>query len=340
LRFVAAVGHPALDAHIADIDTSVSSAVSRQAEKLVLDAAADLYPKLVPEFDRWTPTSRQRAIRDHLFDFIRFSQAPPNLSEKKYRWIDSTPFFRSPSGLCETIDQIQVRLLAGEPVAYRFYSNTPALDMDLILDAQELELLESLWPDKKSQFVDLELGHKKSSKTVMPPSTTVSDSSVKAPPRAESSPADRSGAASPEIQPVPPEPMQSKSVKSVKRMRIQKPFGPNETISVLLRLLFDRLKGRHGLKVADAAVRTIQITDAPAGREILPMFDQKAWSLNRSHPMVRAVLAAPIPPEDQKDYLASILYTAVNRKLSGITDQDDVAFQEALVDALAADRVS
>ncbi|MBI4424852.1 MAG: hypothetical protein HY554_14060 [Elusimicrobia bacterium] len=71
--------------------------------------------------------------------------------------------------------------------------------------------------------------------------------------------------------------------------------------------------------------------EAGKGRRALSHPDESAWTLDTAHPLVRGILDAGLPPEEQAAFLASVMHTAANRLMPGIADADDATFQEGLL---------
>jgi len=67
---------------------------------------------------------------------------------------------------------------------------------------------------------------------------------------------------------------------------------------------------------------------------LLDIRGEERWDLNDAHPLTKAMLDSSLPDSEKSAYLASLVYTAANRDLASVTDQDDVEFQHALVDHL------
>lgn len=93
------------------------------------------------------------------------------------------------------------------------------------------------------------------------------------------------------------------------------------------------LHGRRGMKLLGPNAPTLHIRPA-SGESLLKIGKTERWDLDESHPMVEAVLGSLLTDEEKALYLASLVYTAANRSLSYVTDQDDVKFQQALADQL------
>ena len=67
---------------------------------------------------------------------------------------------------------------------------------------------------------------------------------------------------------------------------------------------------------------------------LLDIRGEGRWDLNYAHPLMKAMLDSSLSESEKAAYVASLVYTAANRHLASVTDQDDVKFQEALADHL------
>ena len=67
---------------------------------------------------------------------------------------------------------------------------------------------------------------------------------------------------------------------------------------------------------------------------LLDIRGEESWDLNAAHPLTKAMLDCSLPDSEKSAYLASVVYTAANRNLASVTDQDDVKFQQALADQI------
>ncbi|MBI5209743.1 MAG: hypothetical protein HY927_07225 [Elusimicrobia bacterium] len=103
-------------------------------------------------------------------------------------------------------------------------------------------------------------------------------------------------------------------------------------IILILRRVLKHVRGRRGVKVLPGQVRW---TEEP-GQEMVRLGESGTVFVWKGHPCAKAVLESGLDPQRQALYLASLVFSATNRVLSNVTDQDDVRFHESLADLLAA----
>ncbi|MBI4423922.1 MAG: hypothetical protein HY554_09360 [Elusimicrobia bacterium] len=113
----------------------------------------------------------------------------------------------------------------------------------------------------------------------------------------------------------------------------KEPEAEPETVA-RARYVLRHLRGRRGIKVRNTALKLAAEADTEAPP--LRIAPSGAWVLQPYNPLVLAILGSDLAPVDQAAYLASLLYTAANREAAELSDQDDVKFQQALADFVAA----
>ena len=115
------------------------------------------------------------------------------------------------------------------------------------------------------------------------------------------------------------------------------PVAPAGLTAVdIVQNIFEQTRVRRGLRINARAVQTIKPLAYPLRTELLPAIHYDHWTFNPAHPMIQSVLQSNLAPVSQASYLASLIYSAANRTQSDVTDDEDVAFQEALVECLTA----
>ena len=97
------------------------------------------------------------------------------------------------------------------------------------------------------------------------------------------------------------------------------------------------LRGRRGMKLPGQGVPPLRLQRLFSGR-LLDIGKAKRWDVNYAHPLMETMLGSTLLEADKAAYLASLVYTAANRELASMTDQDDVKFQQALADHVAEKR--
>jgi len=93
------------------------------------------------------------------------------------------------------------------------------------------------------------------------------------------------------------------------------------------------LHGRPGLKLPGQSVPPLHLQRLPDGG-LLDIRGEERWNLNDADPLMKAMLDSSLSDSEKSAYLASLVYTAANRDLSSVTDEDDVKFQQALAEHL------
>lgn len=100
---------------------------------------------------------------------------------------------------------------------------------------------------------------------------------------------------------------------------------PEERVERLKRKLARLVEGDAGLLTRErlGAVRAVALAASPAIAKV-----GSGWAVHLKHPLVMAAL--DLPDHEAADaYLASLLFTAINRD-SSVSDEDDIAMQAAL----------
>ena len=91
------------------------------------------------------------------------------------------------------------------------------------------------------------------------------------------------------------------------------PAAPNGSktggVDERLGALFQALRGRRGLDLARFPIGEAVTFVRTRGKRMLPDIDSGSWRVNTSHDLISMVLSAPIAPEAQAEYLASLIYS-------------------------------
>ncbi len=96
--------------------------------------------------------------------------------------------------------------------------------------------------------------------------------------------------------------------------------------------IFQELNGRRGLDFEEfPKIESFELIDSRSSN-ITPGLSCGRLRVNKGHPLVAKVLYAKIPPEAKAEFLASLIYTEVNRKEKTLTDLEDSRFQRSLAD--------
>ena len=103
--------------------------------------------------------------------------------------------------------------------------------------------------------------------------------------------------------------------------------------SAALKELLDRLLGRRGIRLTSAASQRVAFAREKGG-PVAAMAADGGLEVNAEHPMVAAILRAKLSEGQRAAYLATVVFTALNRLARGITDSDDAKFQQALAEDL------
>lgn len=118
---------------------------------------------------------------------------------------------------------------------------------------------------------------------------------------------------------------------------LAEPSGTDETpekrIVSRLGRIFAELRGTHGID-PQGCPPPEELRFAASGKGLL---SHGGWDINPSHPRVAEVLASGLNPEEQADFLASIIYSEANRGMRSITDREDLEFQTALAERLLSE---
>ena len=88
------------------------------------------------------------------------------------------------------------------------------------------------------------------------------------------------------------------------------------------------------MKLPGQGVPSLRLQRVFSGR-LRDVRKAKRWDVNYAHPLMEAMLGSALPDAEKAAFVASLVYTAANRELTSVTDQDDVKFQQALADRVA-----
>jgi hypothetical protein len=133
----------------------------------------------------------------------------------------------------------------------------------------------------------------------------------------------------------PATPHDLKRMPSKRPSWLQGTGAQSSAIELAFRLLV-ALQGRKGMRLRH--IRGLRVSSLRLDQNLphSPLTIRKRnWILDERHPLVATVLKSALSPEEQAPYLASIAFTAANRLISHVTDEDDIRFQEALSTLLA-----
>jgi len=221
--------------------------------------------------------------------------------------LERLPMFLRPDGTGWTVnDLVELRLSEGVKAWY-LPVNYSVSDWraDLVLTDEDLALIVRLWPDRKELLVPLDPSS--SLHVSLPPIPAPVYSEVDTPEQPSSS-----GQA-------PEEVVAAESAA-------QEPGVLHQAHHILL-----SLRGRRGMKLLGQSVPPLHLLRL-FGDHLLDIRKTERWDLNYAHPLMETMLGSPLADAQKAAYLASLVYTAANRSLQSVTDQDDVKFQQALAD--------
>src|SRR5439155_20274875 len=109
--------------------------------------------------------------------------------------------------------------------------------------------------------------------------------------------------------------------------------GGDPRVLQLTHHILSKLCGRRGMKLSGQEVPVLRLQHLSDGG-LLDIRGDEGWKLNDAHPLMKAMFDSSLSDAEKSAYLASLVYTAANRDLASVTDQDDVKFQQALADHL------
>ncbi|MBI5624139.1 MAG: hypothetical protein HY924_10195 [Elusimicrobia bacterium] len=108
--------------------------------------------------------------------------------------------------------------------------------------------------------------------------------------------------------------------------------APEPPALAVLRRVLKRVRGRRGVKILPAK----PVWRDEGGAQLVLLDEHERLGISTRHLMARAVADSGLDEARQGYYLASLVFTSVNRMLGDITDLDDVRFHESLAELLAS----
>ncbi|MFA5137756.1 MAG: hypothetical protein WC728_00890 [Elusimicrobiota bacterium] len=109
--------------------------------------------------------------------------------------------------------------------------------------------------------------------------------------------------------------------------------SPEERILHRLGWIFAELRGARGIDPAGCPPAEA-VSFVRSGQGSVVFSPGEHWELNPGHSSITEILSSGLSPEEQADYLSSIIYTEANRTRRSITDEEDLEFQTALAERL------
>jgi hypothetical protein len=338
----------------ADLIGQVPGEERQALEQAAVAAARSLYPKLAEEVSDtifyWDLSPRERAILPHLQDFLVWTRTRPSGQVREEdRWILSYPLFFNNTGARWPFWKLKEFVDTGQAVYHQ-----PGVGFEVLgegrvaLRGAEPALLARLFPDAVFEAVPDKPGVMRMTRPIPAPAEPPPPSEKPvAPVPTPAALAPEQTVAPPDAEPKepsPPPPPTEKPAAPAPRKKVVPVPGSLMTQSggdpAMLKLAHDillDLRGRRGMKLPGQGVPPLRLQRLFSG-QVLDIGKAERWDVNYAHPLMKTMLGSALPDADKAAFMASLVYTAANRKLASVTDLDDVKFQQALADHLAEER--
>ena len=302
LRLEAVVHHP--DLQSLPREDQPGTAVSR-ALAAVLSTAAPLYQLLSRDYRPEEDTPRMALTREHLLDLLRLAFDARTLDTPSQPWLAALDLFLDAKGRRVSLEDLRRRSADGGKTTVR-----------ASVHPERLQALVAGYPDHVRMLF---FGSERVEIYGPPAVSAVPETAKPLAPKP------------PWPTPKPPPPSPDAALVMPKTARVELPLpAPDDLVidpAQGLRSWLAALKLRGASQLPDAAVRALRLVERGRG-PLLRLQPDTAWELDALNPMVKSL--AGLPPGDATPYLASLTYSALNRALAGLTDEQDARFVEAL----------